>query len=224
MSTELKTRGQTMAADVSALLRARNPLLWVVTREEARVERLLIEASVSAGYIPRTWDIAQGKSADITGKVTNADATDPGAALSLIGERAKGNERAAFGSCAIFAPSCWTPAPLASPPRGSCATLSRAPRRARPREIMAQAIIILSPKSEVPAELAGHATVIDWPMPDRAEIAAILDAAIESLPDELEGHGGTERPARCRDRCGGRPDRRRGASLLRPVAGAAAPD
>ena len=44
---------------------------------------------------------------------------------------------------------------------------------------------MISPKGEVPAELAGHATVIDWPMPDRAEIAAILDAAIEGLPDDL---------------------------------------
>jgi hypothetical protein len=49
----------------------------------------------------------------------------------------------------------------------------RATRSARslpgaPRD-QAQAIIIISPKGDVPAELAGHATVIDWPMPDRAE-------------------------------------------------------
>ena len=63
--------------------------------------------------------------------------------------------------------------------RNLARTLPGAPRES------AQAIIIISPKGEVPAELAGHATVIDWPMPDRAEIAAILDAAIEGLPDDL---------------------------------------
>jgi hypothetical protein len=46
-----------------------------------------------------------------------------------------------------------------------------------------QAIIVLTTSSEVPADLAGHATVIDWPLPDRAEIAAILDAAVTSLPE-----------------------------------------
>ena len=41
------TKGQEVAADVAALLRARNPLIWIVTREEARVERLLIEAAAA---------------------------------------------------------------------------------------------------------------------------------------------------------------------------------
>ena len=49
----------------------------------------------------------------------------------------------------------------------------------------AQAVIVITPNGNVPADLAGHATVINWPLPDRAEIAAILDAAIESLPDDM---------------------------------------
>lgn len=43
-------------------------------------------------------------------------------------------------------------------------------------------MIILSPTGEVPPELAGHATVIDWPLPDRAEIAEILKGVVEALP------------------------------------------
>jgi SpoVK/Ycf46/Vps4 family AAA+-type ATPase len=50
----------------------------------------------------------------------------------------------------------------------------------------AQAIIVLTPNSDVPAELAGHTTVINWPLPDREEIASILDEAIDSLPDEIK--------------------------------------
>jgi hypothetical protein len=49
----------------------------------------------------------------------------------------------------------------------------------------AQAVIVLSTSADVPAELANHAAVIDWPLPGRSEIAAILDAAIAALPDEL---------------------------------------
>jgi hypothetical protein len=56
----MPTKSQVIAADIAALLRARNPLLWIVTREEARAERYLVEAAAAAGYTPRTWDVAQG--------------------------------------------------------------------------------------------------------------------------------------------------------------------
>ena len=62
----MKQTSKTMAADVTALLRARNPLLWVTTREEARVEGYLIEAAAAAGYVTRTWDSANGV-AEISG-------------------------------------------------------------------------------------------------------------------------------------------------------------
>jgi ATP-dependent 26S proteasome regulatory subunit len=55
---------------------------------------------------------------------------------------------------------------------------------AMPRD-RAQAIIVLTPSAEVPPELAGHATVVEWPLPDREEIAAIYDAQLEALPDEM---------------------------------------
>lgn len=54
------TAGGKVAADISALLRARNPLLWIVTREEARAERLIMEAAQAAQYEPRFWDCANG--------------------------------------------------------------------------------------------------------------------------------------------------------------------
>jgi ATPase family associated with various cellular activities (AAA) len=187
MTTETKTRGQVMAADVAALLRSRSPLIWVVTREEARVEALLIEAAISAKYLPRTWDVAQGF-ADISGNpVKGTDALSPDEALRAIDAKAK--QELPQGS---FDRGVWImrdlPAWLEG--WGGITTLRqlRNLSRSLPGSPLntAQAIIILSPKSEVPAELAGHATVVDWPMPDRTEIAAILDAAIDSLPDELK--------------------------------------
>jgi SpoVK/Ycf46/Vps4 family AAA+-type ATPase len=47
-----------------------------------------------------------------------------------------------------------------------------------------QAVIIITTETKVPDELAGHATVVEWSLPDRSEIAAILDAAINSLPEK----------------------------------------
>jgi len=181
MTTETKTRGQIVAADVSALLRARNPLIWIVTREEARVEALLIEAAAAAGYIPRTWDVAQGV-ADLSGKpVTEMRGSeDPAAVLSLIGGRAAGRERGVW-IMRDLAP--WLEGAVGFTTVRMLRNLARSLPGA-PRD-SAQALIVISPKADMPAELAGHATVIDWPMPDRAEIAAILDAAIEGLPDDL---------------------------------------
>ena len=83
------TRSQAVAADVAALLRARNPLLWVVTREEARVEAHLAEAAAAAGYVARTWDVAAGI-AEIGGTAWR-QARDPGEALTEIEERAQGS-------------------------------------------------------------------------------------------------------------------------------------
>lgn len=182
MTETTKTRGQEVAADVSALLRARNPLLWIVTREEARVESYLIEAAVAASYVPRTWDVAQGV-ADAGGRQTGMGATDPGEMLTYIQTRASrsggGAERAVW---ILRDLPPWLVGALGLNVQRQLRNLARfLPGVARES---AQAIIIITPTAEVPPELAGHATVIEWPMPDRAEVAAILDAAIASIPDD----------------------------------------
>jgi len=47
----------------------------------------------------------------------------------------------------------------------------------------AQAVIVLSSSATIPDDLQDFATVIPWPLPDRAEVAALLDATIASLPE-----------------------------------------
>lgn len=179
------TKSQEIAADVAALLRARNPLIWIVTREEARVERYLMEAAAAASYVPRTWDVAQGV-AELDGKLTSGiSAQDPGDALAEIRGRAlPGRSKNERGLWIMRDLPAWLSGPA------SATTLRQLRNLARllpgtPRD-QAQAIVVLSPSGDIPAEIAGHATVIEWPLPDRAEIAAILDAAIESLPDDLK--------------------------------------
>jgi hypothetical protein len=94
----MTTKSEAMAADVAALMRARNPLLWVTTSEEARVERYLVEAAAAASFVPLTWDVAQGV-CDLAGKPVSAlgNMQDPGTLISAIDSRA----RAAPSSCAI---------------------------------------------------------------------------------------------------------------------------
>jgi AAA+ superfamily predicted ATPase len=179
----MQTRSQLLAADVSALLRARNPLLWIVSREEARVESHLFEAAASAGFIARTWDVAQGV-AEISGPRPGSqpDAQDPGEALRVISARASnGSDR---GVWIMRDLPVWLDGISGA---ATCRALRNLARilPSTPRD-RAQAVIILSPTANVPAELAGHATVIEWTLPDREEIASILDAAIASLPEEMQ--------------------------------------
>jgi MoxR-like ATPase len=176
------TRGQEIAADVSALLRARNPLIWITTREEARTERLLFEAAAAAGYLPYTWDVGQGIT-NLAGKSQPALA-DPGEALNAIRERATGSGPAERGAWIMRDLPAWLTGPAGATTCRQLRNLARLlPGIARDR---AQAIIVLTPSTDIPAELSGHATVIEMPMPDRAEIAAILDAAIDALPEEIK--------------------------------------
>lgn len=179
-----QTKSQEVAADIDALLRARNPLLWIVTREEARVERYLFEAAYAAGYVPHTWDVAQGV-ADNTGKPERIGGPDPGETLNAINERATASQATNERGVWIMRD---LPTWLAGPPGASVMRQLRNLARTlpgTPRD-KAQAVIVISPNGDVPPELAGHATVIEWPLPDRDEIAAILDAAIEGLPDEMK--------------------------------------
>jgi AAA+ superfamily predicted ATPase len=175
----MSTLSQVGAGDVSALLRARNPLLWIVTREEARVEGYLIEAAGAAGYVPRLWDVAQGVT-DISGRTMDLGDPDPGAMLRYIDGRGAGRER---GVWIMRDLSPWLSGPIGIT---TCRQMRNLARKlpTLPRD-GAQAIIVLSPTADVPPELSGHATVIDWPMPDLAEIASILDSTIASLPDEI---------------------------------------
>jgi len=175
-------RSKTMASDVAALLRARNPLLWVVTREEARVERYLMEAAAAAWYVPYTWDVAQG-CADMTGKKQPAfGGTDPGDMLAAISSRAESGKQRGVWIMRDLAP--WLEGPIGITTTRALRNLART-LPGVPRD-SAQAVIVLTPRASVPEELAGHATVIEWPLPDREEIADVLDAAVEALPDEMQ--------------------------------------
>lgn len=171
-----QSSGSKAAADVAALLRARNPLLWIVTREEARVERLLIESASVARYEPRFWDCATGIST-FDGKPVDGgvDKTDPGVVLGAIRD-----DRKRHLWVLRDIPRFFNDPFILRALRSLARNLPLAPRDE------ARAVIVLSPSNEVPPELAGHAIVIEWPLPDRQEIGEILDASIEGLPDELQ--------------------------------------
>ena len=161
------------ASDVAALLRARNTLLWIVSREEARVERALIEACSTASYAPIFWDCATGLTR-FDGASVDSSVTDPGTALQRVRDS---RQREVYVLRDVHK---WLADPTVLRALRSLArSLSQSPRGE------SRSIIVLSPSAEVPPELAGHAIVLDWPLPDRDEIAEILDGVLNALPDDI---------------------------------------
>jgi AAA+ superfamily predicted ATPase len=185
MTVATLSRGQKVAADVSALLRARNPLIWIVTREEARVEAFIAEAAKSAKYLTYTWDVAAGVT-QLDGK-KDSRFGDPDPASTLNSIRALTDKSGTDRSVWIMRDlPVWLNGPGAAQTLRTLRNLVRhLPGVPRDR---AQAIVVLSPNGDVPPELTNHATVIEWPLPDRSEIAAILDAAIDALPEDVKAN------------------------------------
>lgn len=182
MTKNIVTKSQEVANDIVALLRARNSLLWVVTREEARVERYLMEAAKAAKYVPYTWDVAQGvvdANDDKVEEIGNS-AED---VLGCIKERSDATGTAIERGVFILRDlPVWFGNGIIG---ATVLRMTRNLARSLPGSEAAQTMIVLTPSSDVPPELAGHATVIQWPLPDRAEIASILDAALGGLSEEF---------------------------------------
>lgn len=170
---EEKSAGRLAAADVAALLRARNPLIWIVTREEARVERLLMESAQAAAYPLVFWDCATGLS-EYDGRRLDGGMTDPAVMLTAC---LQSSERRAWVMRDL--PVWFRDPNVLRAARTAARTLPTAGRN------QARSMIFLTPSSDIPPELAGHAIVIEWPLPDRSEIAELLDGALSALPDDI---------------------------------------
>jgi AAA+ superfamily predicted ATPase len=164
-------RNQQTNADITALLKARNTLLWIVTREEVRVERAIRKDAGAASMDMVCWDCADGLTTP-EGQVIER-LQDPQAALGYI-ESAR--QRCVFVMRDLHQ---WMDPATQRKLRSLARSLQSAPRNE------ARSIIVLTPSSEVPAELAGHAIVIDYPLPEREEMGQILDDALRAVPPEI---------------------------------------
>src|SRR5512143_2213656 len=155
------TRSQECAANVAASLRARSQFIWIRTGEEARVESYLFEAAIAAKYVPHTWDVAQG-ACDMAGKQEQIGGPDPMEMLNAIRER---SQRQPDANNPVR--DMWImrdlPVWLAGPPGASVTRNLRNFARSVIPPLTAQAVVVISPSSDIPAELQGHATVIEWP-------------------------------------------------------------
>ena len=169
------------AAEVAVALKSRTVLLWISTREELRVERTIAEVAATANYMVQFWDCATGLT-DLTGKPIGLGimAKDPEAAIAAC---QKGEERCAWIFRDLHA---W----LRNPTTVRALKSAARALQQRPRA-EARAAIVLAPTAEIPPELLGIATLIEWPPPTRKEVESILEATVTAAAKSLELQGRT---------------------------------
>lgn len=173
-----------LIAHLDLLLRARFPLLYIVSAEEEPVEEVLNYVAQQARPSRRliTWDIVRGWNDN------NSDKGSVMPALSRIQKLSERNNAAPPSQESyIFLlkdlhpflkyPHSSNSVPIIRELKNLCQTLKRE------RNI----IILLSHTLELPAELTELTTVIDFPLPDTSEIKALITQLV--TPDKLKLQG-----------------------------------
>src|SRR5947208_3968777 len=179
---------QTMnfAQEFETLIRARYPILYVVTAEEARVLELVVdiaqrrqkrvfEWSVNTGIVPAGTSIQSQKH-------RNAPSRDPLLALDQVIDQVEP---------ALFVFKDFHPF-LA---KSSHAVVRKLKEIALQLKNSFKTIILVSPVLEIPEELEKEITVLNFPLPAREDLSALLDKIVEDVSElkqvkiELEDTG-----------------------------------
>ena len=175
------SKGMAKAAELAAMFRSGTAVIWVQTTEDQRVDGLLFEAAASVKFETKFWDSVRGVT-DLAGKVDPE--YDGATADHVLDAIAKTGSRVVWVLHGL-PPWLEKPIGLMTAQRLKNLTLTL---KDKARED-AQSVVVVTPSSEVPAELAKSVPLIEWPLPDREEIAGLLDVALEILPAEYAPQG-----------------------------------
>lgn len=168
------TVSQKMQKSITTQLRARVTLFWIITPEEARVERAITEAAGEAGYETRYWDCKAGlRSADNT--VIASQVQDP---QQLFDHVTSKRDRCVYVMRDL---NRWLVDPVTIRALKNLARDLQASPRTE-----ARSVVVLTTSRDVPPDYEGLANVIEWPRPDKEELREILAEAVEALPTDVK--------------------------------------
>jgi hypothetical protein len=164
----------TFAQEIETLIRARYPILYVVTSEEARAQNLIIEVaqkrqkkvfewSYTTGVVPAGTSIQSQKH-------RNAATKDPLMALDQVIEQVEP---------AIFVFKDFHPFLT----RNNFAVIRKLKEIALHLKNSYKTIVLLSPMMEIPPELDKEITVLNFPLPGHEELSALLDKIVRDVKD-----------------------------------------
>jgi len=161
-----------IAQEIETLIRARYPILYVITSEEMRVQSLIVdiarqrqkkvfEWSYSMGIVPAGTSIQSQKH-------RNAATKDPLAALDLVIEQVEP---------AVFIFKDFHPFLT----RNNFAVIRKLKEIALHLKNSYKTIVLVSPTMEIPTELEKEVTVLNFPLPTRDELGELLDKIVQDV-------------------------------------------
>jgi adenylate kinase family enzyme len=163
--------------EIEILIRARYPILYVITSEEMRVQKILVEIAAGRQKKVFEWTYSSGivpAGASIQSQKGRNPATkDPLAALDLVIEQVEP---------AIFLFKDFHPFLT----RSNFAVIRRLKDIALHLKNSRKTIVLISPVMEIPAELDKEITVINFPQPAKEDLAELLDKAVEELRESQQ--------------------------------------
>src|SRR5438034_6444456 len=159
-------------AELETLIRARYPILYIVSSEEMRVQHLVIEIakrrqkkafewSFSTGIVPAGTSIQSQKH-------RNAPTKDPLVALDQVIDQV---------DPAIFVFKDFHPFLT----KNNFAVILMLKEIALQLKNSFKTIVLISPVLEIPAELAKEITMLNFPLPTRDDLAELLERIIEEV-------------------------------------------
>ena len=163
----LKTR-----EELELLIRSRYPILYLLSWEEGRAERLLRDLGGTLNKKVYVWSITRGFEGGLAGlnpAVNDPQGNSPFSALNAV---AASPERAIFVL------------------KDFHAFMDRPEVVRAMRDLVGalkqsfKTLVLLAPVQTIPRELEKDITVLDLPLPDAAEIGSILDAIIASVRND----------------------------------------
>ncbi len=161
----------TAAAEIEVLIRAKYPIIYVVSWEERRVEEIMGQLSKSLNRTLHTWTLTQGMKPAVTRTSGPAKPTTlPGEleALALIYEAAE---------FTVFLLKDFHP--YMKDPR-VVRLLRDLAIRLRGRS---QTLILLGPMLVLPTELEKDVTVVEFPLPSASDIEDTLEKCIAAVKE-----------------------------------------
>src|SRR5262245_38092185 len=158
--------------EIETLIRARYPILYVITSEEMRVQNLMVEIAAKRQKKVFEWTFSNGIVPAGTSiqsqKNRNGATKDPIAALDQVIEQVEP---------AIFLFKDFHPF-LA---RNNFAIIRKLKDIALHLKNSFKTIILISSVMEIPAELDKEITVINFPQPTKEDLGAMLDKILEEV-------------------------------------------
>jgi hypothetical protein len=159
-------------AELETLIRARYPILYVVTGEEMRVQNVVVaiaekrqkkvfEWSYNTGVVPAGTSIQSQKNRNVATR-------DPLQALDLVIEHVEP---------ALFIFKDFHPFLT----KNNFAVVRKLKEIAIHLKNSFKTILLLSPVLEIPTELEKEVTVLNFPLPTRDDLSALLDKIIEDV-------------------------------------------